>query len=177
MDFVLSRGRFFKPNRTRRLAAEAVRILIEDIGKPPGERRALAYPWFGEARLGLAGFKWPPDAAGNEVLYQLIGGLGHLEGRRALGDAGLLAARTIAALRAFQVRSGKLPATLAELVPGTLEAVPLDPFDGKPLRYSRDKKILWSVGIDLEDSGGAVRNEDGEWEPDQGREPTFPIEF
>lgn len=30
---------------------------------------------------------------------------------------------------------GKLPATLTDLVPHFLEAVPADPFDGSPIRY------------------------------------------
>ena len=54
-------------------------------------------------------------------------------------------------LRAQRARDGHYPATAAGL--------PLDPFDGKPLRYKREKGgfLLYSVGYDLKDNGGRVR--------------------
>jgi hypothetical protein len=48
-----------------------------------------------------------------------------------------------------------LPQTLDEFVPGLLEAVPPDPFDGKPFRYSREDAVVYSVGMDLKDSWSA----------------------
>jgi hypothetical protein len=48
-----------------------------------------------------------------------------------------------------------LPPTLADLVPEYLPAVPLDPFDDKPLRYDAAKGLIYSVGTDLKDQGGS----------------------
>ena len=50
----------------------------------------------------------------------------------------------------------KLPTTIKDLVPDFLDAAPLDPFDGKPLRYIQDKPgySLYSVGKDRIDDGG-----------------------
>ena len=47
------------------------------------------------------------------------------------------------------------------MVPGYLEAVPEDPFDGKELRYKKLEPgyVVYSVGDDLEDQGGLSRNE------------------
>ncbi len=41
-------------------------------------------------------------------------------------------------------------------MPDYLAAVPLDPFSGDPLRMARqaDALIVYSVGLDFEDSGG-----------------------
>jgi hypothetical protein len=49
------------------------------------------------------------------------------------------------------------PKTLAALVPDYLKAVPLDPYDGQPLRYKvlPDGAIVYSVGPDKEDNDGA----------------------
>ena len=58
------------------------------------------------------------------------------------------------ALRLFEKRTGKLPATLAELVPAYLTAVPRDPYDGNPFRYAPEKRLVYAVGMDLKDSGG-----------------------
>ena len=43
--------------------------------------------------------------------------------------------------------------------PETAKNLPLDPFDGKPLRYKREGKgfVLYSVGYDLKDNGGRER--------------------
>jgi len=70
------------------------------------------------------------------------------------GDAQLQAARTILALRAYQLTHGNLPPDLNALVPEFLDAVPVDDFDGQPLRYLPDRKIVYSVGQNLKDDGG-----------------------
>lgn len=54
---------------------------------------------------------------------------------------------------------GKMTARLEELVPQYLHNVPVDPFDGAPVKYNPDRGILYSVGIDRIDSGGAVSRE------------------
>jgi hypothetical protein len=53
---------------------------------------------------------------------------------------------------------GRWPASLDQLAPDYLKAVPADPYDGKPLRYQRrpDGVIIYSVGPDREDNGGAL---------------------
>jgi len=42
-------------------------------------------------------------------------------------------------------------------VPDFLDAVPMDDFDSQPLRYSAEKKIVYSVGKNLKDDGGDDR--------------------
>jgi hypothetical protein len=66
---------------------------------------------------------------------------------------------TIAALaiERFRRQHGRLPAKLADLVPGFVSAVPVDWMDGKPLRYRVNADgtfTLWSIGEDLKDDGG-----------------------
>ncbi len=60
------------------------------------------------------------------------------------------------ALKLYRREHGRYPENLQALVPRYLPQVPLDPFDGKPLRYQRLKSgfKLWSVGPDLKDDGG-----------------------
>lgn len=67
------------------------------------------------------------------------------------------AALTACAVERFRLKhSSKLPERLDQLVPEFLTAVPLDPFDGRPLRYSLtgDGYVLYSVGPDKADDGG-----------------------
>jgi hypothetical protein len=53
---------------------------------------------------------------------------------------------------------GAWPKTLAELTPKLLKAVPLDPYDGKPLRFKAvpGGVIVYSIGPDRTDNGGKI---------------------
>ncbi len=63
--------------------------------------------------------------------------------------------QTALAARNYYDGNHALPQTLAALVPEYLPAVPLDPFDGQPLRYNPARGLIYSVGTDLKDNGGS----------------------
>jgi hypothetical protein len=73
-------------------------------------------------------------------------------------DVELRAARTVArtalAVAVHRADGGTGPAAFAELVPRYLPAVPVDPLDGKPLRWSPETGTVWSIGPDGDDDGG-----------------------
>jgi len=60
------------------------------------------------------------------------------------------------AIQRYRLAAGKLPDTLAELIPVYLDAVPKDPFDGKDLRYKKLEAsfVVYSIGEDGSDDGG-----------------------
>jgi hypothetical protein len=84
---------------------------------------------------------------------------------RAAADATTLAI----ALRLHERRHGALPASLRELVPGLLPAVPEDPFDpDRPLKYAPHADgsfTIYSAGADGDDDGAAR----------PGRDPQRPL--
>jgi hypothetical protein len=57
------------------------------------------------------------------------------------------------ALKAYKREKGHLPESLSELVPKYLSKIPIDPFDGQPLRYLREGKVIYCVGRILRDLG------------------------
>lgn len=64
---------------------------------------------------------------------------------------------TAIALKRYELRNGRPPATLASLVPEFLPRLPLDYMDGRPLRYQVNASgavTLYSVGEDGVDNGG-----------------------
>ncbi|HEV2327599.1 MAG TPA: hypothetical protein VGY56_02295 [Verrucomicrobiae bacterium] len=64
---------------------------------------------------------------------------------------------TAIALKRYQLKHGIYPPNLDALVPGYLPVVPLDPVDGKPLRYrpnSDGTYLLYSAGPNCKDDGG-----------------------
>lgn len=62
------------------------------------------------------------------------------------------------ALELYRRRNGSYPASLNELAPRLLPSVPLDPADGKPMKYKLvdGKPLIYSVGSDLDDDGGML---------------------
>ncbi len=60
------------------------------------------------------------------------------------------------AMTRYRLDHGSLPSKLDVLVPKYLDAIPLDPFDGKPLRLviKGNDHIIYSIGPDGVDDGG-----------------------
>jgi hypothetical protein len=84
--------------------------------------------------------------------------------------AELRCARTAIAAELHRIDTGGWPATIEHLVPESLDAVPLDPFDGKPLRYlvSDEGIVIYSIGDDGTDDGGAIARENDRRPTDVG---------
>ncbi|MBZ1356675.1 MAG: hypothetical protein KY054_02835 [Candidatus Nealsonbacteria bacterium] len=92
--------------------------------------------------------------------------------KKCLEDFSVIGTQLLIAIRAYQIETGKVPASLNELVPEYFFEVPRDPFDGKLIKYSPEKKIIYSVGKDLKDSGGS---EGKNWRTME--DPSFKVEF
>jgi hypothetical protein len=104
------------------------------------------------------------------------------------GHARLRCASVALAAERYRRQQAHWPQSLADLVPRHLKAVPLDPFDGKPLRYRRTDTgaIIYSVGEDGRDDGGDTQPRPGKsvprdivftlWNVDQRRQPPKPPE-
>jgi hypothetical protein len=63
------------------------------------------------------------------------------------------------AVERFRVtHTNALPGNLDQLAPAYCNAVPADPYDGKPLRYKTHggSYVVYSVGSDGRDDGGVV---------------------
>lgn len=65
---------------------------------------------------------------------------------------------TALAVERYRRQQGQWPSSLTALVPGQIDQVPLDPYDGQPLRYARlvDGVVVYSLGQDLTDNGGKL---------------------
>jgi hypothetical protein len=76
-------------------------------------------------------------------------------------------ARTALAVERYRLAAGDVPEELEQLVPGYLDAVPIDPFDGKPIRYrcTEPGYVLYSVFEDGQDNGGRSRDDVKSGEP------------
>lgn len=73
-------------------------------------------------------------------------------------DANRRLAEIALAMCRYRAKNGKYPENLDILVPDFIAFVPLDPFDGKPMRLKQTEGelIIYSIGPDGIDNGGAA---------------------
>jgi hypothetical protein len=117
---------------------------VLDVTGPARSTVAQAYGRF--LRLGTG---WIADPDPEQQRRQLQA--------TALDLAGLRAARVAVAIERYRRAHAKeLPSTLQALVPAYLDAVPIDPFSGTPvrLRVEQTEFVVYSVGIDQKDADG-----------------------
>ncbi len=83
--------------------------------------------------------------------------------------------RTALSVQRYRLKNNKLPDSLNGLVPDYLESVPLDPYDGKEIRYNKLDKgfVVYSIGKDQKDDGG---KEDPKDKSDSTYDITFIVE-
>jgi hypothetical protein len=83
--------------------------------------------------------------------------------------AQLRCAAAALAVERYRLATGSWPATLDAIPKDILPVFPLDPFNGKPLKYARrpDGVTVYSVGVDESDDGGAYRPSAPASEPGQ----------
>jgi hypothetical protein len=112
-----------------------------------------------ESEILAAGLPWPQRLAATNLSglnrdAALIG-----LSREATALARLRAAQVAVAVERFRVTIGRIPTALSELVPQFLASVPVDPFDGNPVRYRQLQKgyVVYSIGADGRDDHGKER--------------------
>ncbi len=161
---------FFLPNDTKRLYADMYRVIIRNGTKnlTAMERVDFSVP---SSVLGKAGLFLAPNSIGKSLRSVTAPAIERIERKKCAENASVSAAQVLVALKCYKLAHGKLPDRLEQLVPEYFEVVPLDDFDGNPLRYSPAKKIVYSIGEDLKDSGGSTA---GKYD---SKEPSYKIEF
>lgn len=68
----------------------------------------------------------------------------------------------VLAVELYRADTGRVPQSLEQLVPGYLDAVPVDQLTGEPFIYrptAEDDYLLYSVGLDGTDDGGIARQD------------------
>ena len=150
----------FKPNLTRQKLAASCRQAVRNETRHAIELDQFERPYDGaegqdfwhKARIIFKG-----NFFGERLLMALVPAFDWICNVKCKSEGDLFATRLIVATRRYELaHDGKLPENLQALVPTYLAAVPDDPFDGKPFRYSPEKKIVYSVGKNLVDDGGSV---------------------
>ncbi len=172
---IKERGFYFQPNATKVLSANNARKQIQDTEMPCAlikyNEESVSSNSFLHV-LRVAKLYVTPNAIGKLLDGVLHGPLTSVQNNRCEGELLAVSTRTLFALRAYKLDKQNLPEMLTMLVPKYLSAIPMDPFDGNMLRYSREKKIIYSVGREGRDLGGSSGSD---WHTMTN--PTFSIPF
>ena len=151
----------FKRNKTILLFADAYRQMIEEVPLVRADSPKLAF-------LNAEDYeknRWRYVASGNvvgHIFYSMaIPAIDGMLDRFALQGAthDLLAIQV--ALERYRQETGEFPSDLETLVPRYLDAIPLDRFDGQPLRYDPEAGRIYSVGQDYQSQGGVAPDKPG----------------
>ncbi|HEX5400035.1 MAG TPA: hypothetical protein VFY06_13400 [Verrucomicrobiae bacterium] len=146
----------FNTTKSKMKFAQADRVLLDGLSKPYSD-----FPWSrlpvvntNHSFLSISGQMVEGDAIGN-MLYGIFDDtLKTYPTIKCRENVNVTATKLLIALKIYKMRHGKLPASLADLVPEELSQVPMDDFDGKAFRYAPEQKLIYSVGPDLKDDGG-----------------------
>ena len=149
---------FFKLNETQKLFADVARCVISDATRTYADMRSPALEAsmredFERRRKRLI----LTNAVGVILARVMLPAYVSAMENECMVQSDLSATGLIVACRRYRLREGKLPEKLDDLVPGFLPSVPRDPYDGKPFRYDPVREIVWTVGKNLQDSGGSTR--------------------
>lgn len=157
----------YQPNKMDALYAGYAREHIQNVNRP-----CYALEWTEFKKLSRADNTfvfWVQENAIGYLLHDITGASSRstVITRKCEEDALVATTQTLLAIKAYKNDTKKYPDSLDQLVPTYLSKVPEDPFDGKSIKYSLDKKIIYSVGRDLKDSGGVEAGENKEAPSDQ----------
>ena len=145
----------FDPHRTNAELAERFREMIGAVSAGHFDARAFdgRDPKFGE---NLFVEFLTPNPIGRILIALLLPAVEKSCAARFRHDAYARLVQTLVALKAYSLDRGELPGELEQLLPVYLTAVPVDPFDGKPLRYVPGERVLYSIGMNVQDDGGST---------------------
>jgi hypothetical protein len=112
--------------------------------------------WMVKDRLG--GFDHQlSNNPGGIITALMMPALNHTLESAATAESRRDMARLALAILGCREKNGRFPEKLDDLVPDFIAAVPLDRFDGKPMKLKRTDRdlVVYSIGPDMIDNGGA----------------------
>ena len=162
----------YLPNKTKKMFLDMYRPVIQDMPGSYSELDSGPYHYT-PSKMPVTLMLFSGNGLGKVIHSFLTPALDKIIAKRFAENTHISVVRTLIALKSYVSDHEELPLSLEAIVPRYLSEVPIDAYDGQPLRYSAGKKIVYSIGKDLKDWGGFV---DGciPWEMS---DPSFRIDF
>jgi hypothetical protein len=134
----------YKPNKTRRIYAEILREAVHAAGSDlaglnESKRRT-------EKLSKQMQTRGPENMVGRMILNIVVPTSGGIVEAHTKQASRVSVTQALLAVRIYEKKHGRLPATLADLMPAILPAVPRDYYDNTDVKYSREAGFIWSGG-------------------------------
>jgi hypothetical protein len=136
---------YLQVNKTERIFADDARKTIEVMRAPCSSDISYFPSVIGGGSSVFVSRFWP-NAGGNILYNMIVSNKGSARNTSCSSMSKLLITKTLLALKAYRQDNGRLPDSLDALVPDYLPEIPKDPFSGEALKYSLEKKIIYSIG-------------------------------
>jgi hypothetical protein len=148
---IVPKAYLWQPRRTRSSFAELYRQRQRRSAQNCREAYA-GVTRYDDGPLELAKVLLSPNPAGGILLTIARPNFERFDMKRCHAETKVSLVEALIAVKAYQREHGGLPGQLDDLVPRYLNRVPEDRFAGAPLRYSRESRVVWSVGEDFIDA-------------------------
>ena len=147
----LFRRYLYQENATKKLLADRYREMAESWDK---NCTGVDFCDPGSERANLVQTIWKPNFIGRTLVQIGVPGTGNTLLSKCRLQTDFSATQLLVALMTFRADRGDDPPSIDSLVPDYVPVVPLDDYDGRPLRYLREDELIYSVGANLVDDGG-----------------------
>lgn len=154
------------PNRTRAQLLEVLRPLATSTHKSYADMPRERVPNWDEMKPRDMFAIMKPNGLGEFMSRYYLSDLDYTLETKCLHNTYVALAQAACALKMYHNDHGDLPVSLEPLVPDYLDRIPRDDFSGASIRYNANRGVIYSVGTDLRDNGGALA-EDAEDEFDE----------
>lgn len=155
-------GLMVQKNKTRRLFIETFRKQLENAGRSYAAMDLFHQPVYRDPVNTMTSLLLTENGLGKVLHHESLSTINAVLTRKCRLNVSVAGTRIMIAMKAYEEKHGGLPQTLADLVPDFLLSIPPDDFDGLPFRYNPEKKIIYSIGEDLNDSQNNGGNEPSE---------------
>lgn len=151
----------YNHGKTRRLFSNATRQLLQCVNVPFCQAKRPDF----EKRPGPLKLILGGNVAGEMSYWLHMPAVDLMIAKRCQEDVDLQTTRLLLAMRSYQLKHARLPASLDALAPEFISSVPLDAFNGESLLYSPEPRVIYSVGENLRDDGGNIVREERQRQP------------
>ncbi|MEK7576271.1 MAG: hypothetical protein AAB482_01115, partial [Patescibacteria group bacterium] len=174
----LEEGSFYnKPNKTLHLFADTARRNIANVDRPcndripvpEGVREVIVTP---NSLPTVIKYIFTENLVGKTLDNIISASFGSGLIKKCSIDFSAQSSEILLAMKIYELENKTLPVTLNDLIYIIPESILKDPFDGNQIRYSKDKKIIYSIGSDGVDSGGS---DEVDWS--KSPDPTLKFSF
>lgn len=156
------------PARILSMAAPTAKVKHADLMGEVVDATTLPLPV--AFATGKTSIDWEPNyfSISDRLVAQVLPSLHACFRAAARAEARASTLDAAIAAELYRREHGSFPTTFDELVPTYLPAVPIDPFDGKPIRYllNDDGLVIYSIGWDFVDHGGVLVRKDDQGNPE-----------